>query len=221
MNTAKALGLLRDLGTPALSTSDAAARLGLSVAAASKTLRRLEAAGLAVAVRRGVWTLHRDVEPLALVEYVSAPHPAYVSLQTSLHLHGMIEQIPAVVYAVTLGRSRRVRTAHGTISFHRIAPSFFGGFEVSRASGAKIASAEKALLDVCYLSGGRSRPFSTLPELTLPRGFRRSAARRWIARIASARLRTLVTRRFAQLTAVPSQRARTRARRSRTKTKRG
>ena len=195
MTAAKALALLRGLRTPAFTTGDAAARLGLTGEAASQTLRRLQAAGLLRSVRRGLWTLE-DAEPLALAEYLTAPHLSYVSLQSALHIHGMIEQIPAVTYLVSLGRSHRIRTTLGTFSVHRVAPAFFGGFEVSPRSGAKIATPEKALLDVFYLSGVRSRLFAALPELELPAGFRIGVARDWIARISSSRLRTVVTRRL-------------------------
>jgi predicted transcriptional regulator of viral defense system len=212
VNAAKALARLRALGTPAFTTSDAAARLGLAVPAANQTLRRLQDAGLAWRVRRGLWTLHPVSEDFALAEYLTAPHPAYVSLQTALHRHGMIEQIPSVVYLVSLARSRRIVTTLGTFSVHRIAPAFFGGFEFSPRTGAKVATPEKALLDLCYLSGGRSRLFAALPELVLPRGFRRGAAHAWIARIPSARLRTLVRRRFEALTARPRRRTRPPAR---------
>jgi len=205
VNAAEALRLLRDLDTPAFTTSDAAARLRLSGEAASQTLRRLQAAGLVRFVRRGLWTLDERVESLALAEYVTAPHPAYVSLQTALHLHGMIEQIPSVVYLVSLARSHRVPTTFGTFSVHRVAPRFFGGFEVSSPSGAKIATPEKALLDVFYLSGVRSRLFASLPELELPPSFRWNSARAWIARIPSARLRTVVSRRLDAL-CTPAQR---------------
>lgn len=205
MNASKALGLLRSLHTPAFSTSDAAARLGLSVEAASQTLRRLQTPGLVRWIRRGLWTLHDPIDPFAVVEYLTAPHPAYVSLQTALRLHGMIEQIPSVVYVVSLARSHRIRTTLGTFSVHRVAPSFFGGFEVSERSGAKIATPEKALLDACYLSGGRSRLFASLPELVLPPGFRRGVAQAWLAKIPSARLRTLTTRHFEALTGVPAR----------------
>jgi len=197
MNAARALALLRGLDSPAFTTSDAAARLKSSIPAASQTLRRLRAAGLVRFVRRGLWTLSDPVDPLALAEHLTAPHAAYVSLQTALYLHGMIEQIPSVTYVVSLSRTRRIRTTFGTFSVHRMAPEFFGGFEVSGRTGAKIATPEKALLDVLYLSGNRSRLFAALPELELPRRFRRGETRRWIARIPSARLRTLVTRRLA------------------------
>jgi predicted transcriptional regulator of viral defense system len=196
VNAAKALALLRGLDAPAFTTADAAARLRISPLAATHTLRRLATAGIARRVRRGLWTVREHLDPLSLADLVTAPHPAYVSLQTALHLHGMIEQIPAVTYVVSLSRSHRVRTSVGTFSVHRIAPEFFGGFDVAPGSGAKVAVPEKALLDVLYLSGGRTRLFAALPELEWPRSFRVADARRWIARIPSARRRTLVARRF-------------------------
>lgn len=57
-------------------------------------------------------------------------------------------------------------------------------------------SPEKALFDFAYLSAGRSRLFATLPELELPRGFRKSELRRWLERIPSPRSRTLTESRL-------------------------
>jgi predicted transcriptional regulator of viral defense system len=205
VNAAKALGLLRALATPVFTTSDAAARLGLTVSAASKTLDRLRDAGLARLIRRGLWTVRETLEPLVLAEHLTAPHPAYVSLQTALHLHGMLEQIPAVIYVVSLARSQRIRTTLGTFSVHRVAPEFFGGFDLLPRSGAKVATPEKALLDVLYLSGGRSRLFASLPELELPAGLRLDRAQAWIKKIPSARLRTLVSRRLDALRATATR----------------
>jgi len=50
----------------------------------------------------------------ALLEFLTAPFPAYVSLQSALYLHGMISQVPALTYAVTLARSRRLATPLGS-----------------------------------------------------------------------------------------------------------
>lgn len=75
-----------------------------------------------------------------------------------------------------------MRTSAGVISFHRLAPELLGGFTVT-ATGIKLASPEKALFDVAYLSGGRSRLFARLPELEVPRGFRRPLLREWTAKI--------------------------------------
>ena len=75
-----------------------------------------------------------------------------------------------------------------------------GRFELLE-SGIKLAFPEKALVDFLYLSPTRGRLFASLPELELPRGFRRSAAREWVRRVPSKRLRTIVARRLEQILA--------------------
>jgi len=203
MNTTDALAILRKLGVPALDTADAAAALGLTTAAASQTLARLARAGLIRSVRHGTWWFEDGIEPLRLPEYLTAPLPAYVSLQTALHRHGLIEQIPEVVYAVSLAKAQRVKTTVGAFSIHHVAPEVFGGFEET-PNGAKLATAEKALFDFAYLSSGRSRLFTSLPELELPRGFKRKALARWLAKIPSDRSRTLTSRKLDELLAKAS-----------------
>ncbi len=190
MNGPDALAILRKLGVPAVDTADAATALGLSSAAASQTLARLANAGLIRSVRHGTWWLAETLDPLRLPEYLTAPLPSYVSLQTALHRRGLIEQIPEVVYAVSLARTQRVKTSAGTVSIHHLAPEVFGGYEETHG-GAKWATAEKALFDFAYLSSGRSRLFTSLPELELPRGFRRKELSRWLAKVPSERSRTL------------------------------
>jgi predicted transcriptional regulator of viral defense system len=176
-------------------TADAAAALGQSTAAASMTLSRLVASGLIAPVRHGTWWLDGAIDPLRLPEYLTAPLPSYVSLQTALHIHGLIEQIPEVAYAVSLARTQRIETRAGTFSIHHVAPEVFGGFDEA-ASGIKLATAEKALFDVAYLSAGRTRLFAALPELELPRGFRRAELKRWVGRIPSERSRTITSRKL-------------------------
>ena len=58
--------------------------------------------------------------------------PAYVSVQSALYLHGMISQIPHVIYVASLARTQRVATTIGTYSIHQIAPEFFGGYRTDR-----------------------------------------------------------------------------------------
>ncbi len=192
MNARDALGRLLRLRVPAVTTSDTAAVLGISIEAASQTLRRLGAAGLVTPVRKGLWALRDPPDPLVLADYVTAPHPNYVSLQSALYLHGMIDQVPAMTYLVSLGRSTRVRTPLGTYSVHHVCPEFFGGAVQDPRSGIRLASPEKALVDFLYLSPTRSRLFAALPELHLPRSFRMRAARKWAASIPPGRLRTIV-----------------------------
>lgn len=150
-------------------------------------------------MRKGVWALAERPDPLALAEYVTAPYPSYLSLQTALYQHGMIEQIPSMIFVVSLARSARIDTGLGTYSVHHVQPAFFDGFESAPDSGVKLARPEKALVDFLYLSPTRGRLFAALPEIELPRGFRRSVAHQWLERIASRRLRTIVANRLDQV----------------------
>jgi predicted transcriptional regulator of viral defense system len=199
MNQIEALQRLKRLGTHGFETRDAAAALGVTPANAHMILRRLAHAGLLMHVTRGRWLQSAGVTPFALPELISAPSPAYVSLQSALFHHGLIEQIPAVTYAVTLGRPRRVRTPLGVVSFHRVPPELFTGFEVDTRSGAKIATAEKALFDLMYLAQGRSRLFGHLPELTVPRAFRWARLKEYAAATKSPSRRTFLAESIARL----------------------
>lgn len=200
MNAAQALSRLRGLGVPVIDTADAAAALRQSTSAATKTLSRLATARLVTALRQGTWWVNGDVDPYRLPEFLTAPLPSYLSLHTALHLRGMIEQVPTVVYAASLARTQRIVTRIGPFSIHHLAPEVFGGF-LETEQGVKLASAEKALFDFAYLSAGRSRLFTALPELELPRGFRRSELRDWIAKISSERSRTITQRKLAEFLA--------------------
>lgn len=191
MNRAEALARLRELNTPFVTTRDISAKLQLSPAAANMVATRLAKNGLLVHLARGRWAVNEGVNPLALPQVLAAPYPAYVSLQTALFHYGMISQIPQVIYAVTVAKTRRWSTSLGVVSLHQVAPDFFFGYE-PLADGVQIATPEKALLDVLYLSPNRSRLFSRLPELELPRGFSRKELLFMMAKIADPSRRRLV-----------------------------
>lgn len=161
----EAMGRLQRLRVPAATTSDAAAVLGLSIPAASHTLRRLASSGLVTPVRKALWALTDQPDPLALAEYVTTTYPSYVSLQTALYRRGMITQIPSMIYLVPLARSARIETSVGTYSVHHLRPEIFGGFEHDKESGTNLALPEKALVDFLYLSPSGGRLFAALPEL--------------------------------------------------------
>ena len=136
-----------------------------------------------------------------MASHLTAPFPSYVSLQSALYFHGIISQIPNVIYAVSVGRTRVFRTPLGTVSIHHLQPEFFFGFEVMETAGVAMATPEKALLDYLYLRPARSNLFRSLPELDLRSTFNIKLARRMIRRIPSVRRRTLVARAFDKLTA--------------------
>ena len=179
-----------------LQTSDASVCLKISRSHASKVLGRLAEAGILLPIARGLWAFADKTEPMMLPEHLTAPSLAYVSLQTALYYHGMISQIPEVIYAVTLARTRKYITPLGVISLHHLEPEFFFGYEVVGEKAIKLASPEKALLDILYLAPARSLLFQSLPELEIPSNFKTAEARKMIQKIPSKRLRTLVQKRF-------------------------
>lgn len=188
--------LLR-FGRPVITTDDAAVRLRMTLSATSRMLSRLARSGLVLPLRHGLWSLQLDLDPLVLPEYLAAPMPAYVSLQSALYYHGMIGQIPQVIYVASTARTRRVTTRLGTYSIHRLPPELMGGYATT--DDVHLATPEKSLVDLLYLSNTRSRLFARLPELEFPDTFRFDEAERWRSTIRSQMKRTMVGDRLRRL----------------------
>lgn len=180
-------------------TADAAACLEIENAHASKVLDRLAETGHGLHLARSLWVFPAQVNPLALPEYLTAPLPSYISLQSALYYHGMISQIPAIIYAVSPARTRRFTTPLGTISIHHLPPDLYCGYEVIGAERLKIATPEKALVDLLYLRPAKSHLFRALPEIEWPDQFKPDTARRMISRIVSSRRRNMVRSYFEEL----------------------
>jgi len=187
---------LRDTGAAALGTADVAALLGMNSSHASKVMERLCGSSEVVRLKRGVWGFSDRLEPLRLPEHLTSPLPCYVSLQSALFYHGIISQIPEVVYAVSTARTRRWVTPLATVSIHHLDPSFFFGFGTVGNGSIKMATPEKALLDCLYLSPAKSRLFAQLPELDLQQSFDIREAKRLLKRLPSSSLRTTLLKRL-------------------------
>lgn len=190
---------LAALKLPVIQTSDASACLKITRPHASKILERLAKAGIVVPITRGLWAFAEKTDPLILPELLTAPFPSYVSLQTALFYHGMISQIPDVIYAVSLSRTRTIHTPIGVFSIHHINSDFFFGFEFMGSSDIKMAIPEKALLDTLYLTPARSLLFKALPELEIPETFDAEKAFSMILKIPSPRLQTLVKKKLEKI----------------------
>lgn len=209
MNLLEADTLLRRFGYPTAATRDVAAFLNISTAYASNLLRRLAKVGRAVRLGRGRWIIGAKgehnlqsgsiIDPFAIPEALTNPFPAYISLQSALYHHGIISQIPAVVYAVSLARTHRYKNQLGDFSIHHLEPDLFFGFELLAKSMIKMATPEKALIDYLYLSLGRSRQFRALPEIELPKSFSKRKATQIIKKIPLRSKRTAVLNRFDEL----------------------
>jgi predicted transcriptional regulator of viral defense system len=199
MNQVEALAKIEALGQPFVETRDIAALLKQKNAAAALTASRLAKRGFLVKLTRGKWAVARNVNRLAIPEHLTAPFPSYISLYSALFYHGMISQIPAVTYAVSLGKTRRYHTPLGVVSIHHVEPDFFFGFELDKSGLAKVATPEKALLDTFYLAPSKTRLFTSLPEMEFPPTFGWRKTFEIAKRIKSPARRTFVERALAAL----------------------
>jgi predicted transcriptional regulator of viral defense system len=189
---------LKSLGQPVVRTNDAATFLDISTASASKTLSRLAEAKHIYYLTRGLWGFPENLDILAIPRYLTAPFPSYVSLQSALYYHGMISQLPKIIYAVSLARTRQFETSLGMVSVHHAQPDFFFGFE-DKGNGVYMAEPEKALLDIFYLSQAKTKLFSALPEIELPQNFSVNKARKMIEKISDAKRRSLVKKKLEEV----------------------
>lgn len=186
---------LQTIGPPVFRSADAALHLGVRPAHASQIMARLARHGMVWRIKRGLWVWAKT-DPLAIVSHLTAPLPSYVSLQTALYYHGMISQIPDVIYCVSLARTRRYRFPGGLISVHHVPARWFFGYEPSPNGSVALASPEKALLDFLYLGPAKSRLFAALPELSFPAGFSRKRLAAMVAQIPDHKRRTFVRNRI-------------------------
>lgn len=199
MQLIDASNLLMAQGRSWWSTVDVAMVLDVTNAHASQILRRLAAAGMMIPLARGRWAVLNSFDPLMLPGILTSPLPSYISLYSALYYHGLVSQIPAVVYAVTVGRTGEWRSPAGTASLHHVHTSFFFGYDEHPGGGFMIASPEKALVDLFYMASmGRGR-FRSPPEIELLEKFSRRKALAIIKSIRSRRVRTMVNARFATL----------------------
>lgn len=203
MKATDALHQLLGLGRPVIETAEVVTRLHMTSANAGWLLRSLEKDGHVRRIAQGVWLIDHEADPAVAVPYLTRPFPGYVSLWSGLYRHGMIEQIPRRIFAISLARTRTVETPIGAYSIHRIAPQVFGGYTGDDLAGF-FATPEKALFDSIYLPSAQ-RQTAYFPELELPEGFQPALLDYWVERIGARWLRVRVERAIEQALAVAVQ----------------
>ena len=192
MHQTQALAKLRSQYVAAFTTRDAATLLSVSVNAASKLLERLGTVDLVTKIMRGRWVIPDKFNRLCLPELV-AGQPTYVSLQSALSYHGMIDQISSAVYGITCGRGGTFKTPLGKVSLHHVNPNFFCGYVTPTEIGwLKIATPEKALVDLLYLRMTSLGDFKGLPEVEWPKNFKWGVAQRYARLTPSNARRALI-----------------------------
>jgi predicted transcriptional regulator of viral defense system len=117
-------------------------------------------AGKVIQLRRGLYTLAQPYQSEHPHSYVVANHmvrASYVSLHAVLSQYDLIPEHVAVVTSVTTGRPGTWQNLYGHFSYQHIQSDLFFGFEyrqVTQTQWAYMATPEKALLDLIYLTPG-------------------------------------------------------------------
>ena len=135
-------------------------------------LTRWVKAGKLIQLTKGLYTLaepYRKVTPHPFVLANAIKKASYVSLQSALGYYGMIPEHVPTVTSVTTQRPERVETLLGQFAFRHIKKSWFHSYQqIDFGSGQRafIATPEKALLDLVYLTPGANN-YDFLTELRL------------------------------------------------------
>jgi len=135
-------------------------------------LSRWVGAGKLIQLAKGLYTLaepYRKLTPHPFVLANAMKKASYVSLQSALAHFGMIPEHVPTVTSVTTQRPARVETPLGRFLFRHVKKSWFNGYtQVDLGSGQKafVATPEKALLDLVYLTPGAD-DYEFLVELRL------------------------------------------------------
>jgi predicted transcriptional regulator of viral defense system len=199
------LTAIKGLERPIFTTRQAAAFCRGSLSNTIQALNHLEKQGVITKIARGIWGFEagrNKISPYDVISYLLPSHRAYVSFVSALHLHGIIEQIPQSITLASTEHTKTIHTNSGTFFIHRIAPSFFKGFDWYKGDGSfLIAEQEKALIDCLYLSARKKKQFGHFPELHFPASFSFVKAKRWARQIPYTKIRSSVLKKLEALKA--------------------
>jgi len=126
---------------------------GLSYSAARKAAQRLVKKGILIRIYTeyfGNSLCSYQAEEVANRVYP----PSYVSCETALFHHGVIDQAPFAIVSVSTRKGKRIRIGENRFIYHKILRSLFWGYVSDK--GYLLAEPEKALLDWFYLKSRKN-----------------------------------------------------------------
>ena len=195
MSMQSILSFIKKLHRPVFTTYELSAISGKSLSTTTQALNFLQKQGLIFRIYRGIWVEadNKKLSPYTVIPFLFPRQRAYVSFISALHLYGIIEQIPQIITIASMTHTKIIQTEVGTFSVHRIAPTFFDGFNWYKETGTfLIAEPEKALIDCLYLSARRKKQFSHFPELHFPESFSFNKTKKWTKKIPDVKTRCYV-----------------------------
>lgn len=121
---------------------------GLSREALHRALQRLRKNKIIYKLGKGFYANSFITPRLEQIACLLYP-PAYISLESALFSHGILEQTPHVLTCLTTNKTKQFTTDMGDIHYSHIKKSLFFGYRIE--DRIPLASPEKAALDFVYL----------------------------------------------------------------------
>ena len=155
--------LLQIVGREPVFHSSILAAGGVNPIDLGRQLSRWVKSGKLIQLRRRLYVLSTQYQK-------TKPHPflianrikraSYVSLQSALEYHGLIPEYVPSITSISTGRPEEVLTPLGSFIFRHIKNDLFSNYQLidlGEGQSAFIATPEKALLDLLYLTPGSDK----------------------------------------------------------------
>ena len=145
---------------------------GVGSADLGRQLSRWVKSGNLIQLRRSLYVLserHQKTSPHPFLVANRLKRASYVSLQSALEYYGLIPEYVPSVTSITTGRPEELVTPLGSFIFKHIKKALFSSYQaidLGEGQSAFIATPEKALMDLLYLTPGSDSP-DYLRELRL------------------------------------------------------
>ncbi|MFZ2053404.1 MAG: hypothetical protein WAU81_04325 [Candidatus Aminicenantales bacterium] len=145
---------------------------GVAPADLGRQLSRWVKSGNLIQLRRSLYVLserYQKTRPHPFLVANRLKRASYVSLQSALGFHGLIPEYVPSVASITTGRPEELLTPLGTFIYKHIKKDLFSGYksiDLGEGQSAFVATPERALLDLLYLTPG-SDNLDYLRELRL------------------------------------------------------
>lgn len=142
---------LYDNGSSVLSKSTIrdAIRTDINPVTLAVLIRRLVQTGILIKLERNKYLVDRGgTHEFLIANFLY--EPSYVSFESALNFHGVLPQIPYEVTSATIKKPVEKMIGGKAYRYNRIKKSLFWGYD--KTDGFLLACAEKALLDLVYLT---------------------------------------------------------------------
>lgn len=123
-----------------------------------KSIERLIKSGLLKRLKKDVYVPTGKPADLSKIAHLLYP-PNYLSFESVLFKHGVIDQPPFGATFATTRRSKKIELDQAEYWFSCIKPALWWGFKVR--NGVLEADLEKAIVDMLYLKSRGQRHFET------------------------------------------------------------